>query len=53
MVFTEPAVLPIVLVSEDRVLGFTHVRKVLLVRVMRSWPGDVPVEENGEFHRHS
>src|SRR4051794_37033983 len=50
VVLAEPGVLPIVLVSEDRVLRLAHQRSVLRCRVVGRRSRDVAVQENSELH---
>src|ERR1700730_14466120 len=47
----EPRVLPVVLVSEDRVLRLPHQLAVLPCAVMGARAGDVAVQEDAELHQ--
>ena len=50
VVLTEPGVLPVVPVSGDGVLSFSHQGGVLCLAVMSRRPWDVAVEKNAELH---
>ena len=50
VVLAQPGVLPVVLVGEDHVLRLAGERDVLELGLVGGRAGDVPVEEDAEFH---